>query len=100
METVMNTKARILVMAALPFTALAAGCTSVADHEFIGYKDPTWGDANRSTFAAQVVNPDPVYDDPIPATSADHAVDAIDRYRDDQVKQPERISTTEGVQSN
>lgn len=71
------------------------GCMSVADKELIGYQDPGFGEANRATYAAMVVNPDPQYDTPIPPTSAEHAAQAIDRYRKDAVKQPERIDTKE-----
>ena len=46
-----------------------------------------------------VINPDPQYDTPIPPTSAAHAAAAIDRYRNDQVKVPERVSTTETITS-
>ena len=84
----------------LPLLALglaATGCTTVADKEFMGYQDPGFGAANRATFAAMVINPDPQYDTPIPATSAQHAAAAIERYRNDQVKQPERVSTTENI---
>ncbi len=72
-----------------------SGCASIEDMEFAGYQDPGFGEANRATYAAMVVNPDPVYEDPIPPTSAEHAAQAIDRYRNDKVKQPERIKTTQ-----
>ena len=75
----------------------ASACATVEDAEWIGYQDPGFGEANRATYAAMVVNPDPEYDTPIPATSAEKAAQAIERYRNDQVKQPERISTTENI---
>ena len=74
-----------------------SACATVEDQEWIGYQDPGFGEANRATYAAMVVNPDPEYNTPIPATSAEKAAQAIERYRNDQVKQPERISTTENV---
>ena len=74
-----------------------SACATVEDQEWIGYQDPGFGEANRATYAAMVVNPDPEYDTPIPATSAEKAAQAIERYRNDQVKQPERISTTETI---
>ena len=77
----------------LALSCLATACTSVADKEVVGYQDPGFGEANRATFAAMVINPDPQYDNPIPPTSAEHAAQAIDRYRNDTVKQPERINT-------
>ena len=58
--------------------------------------DLTWGDANRATMAAQVVDPSPEYEDPIPPTSASNAVRAIDNYREGNVEEVETISTTEG----
>jgi hypothetical protein len=58
--------------------------------------DAPFGEANRQTMMAQVVNPDPVYDGPI-VTSGEHAQQAIERYATDSVKQPESISTTESL---
>ena len=86
-------KTGIALAAALTLSA----CATVEDQEWIGYQDPGFGEANRATYAAMIVNPDPQYDTPIPATSAEKAAQAIERYRNDQVKQPERTSTTEGV---
>ncbi|HAU22553.1 MAG TPA: hypothetical protein DCS24_08165 [Erythrobacter sp.] len=93
----MTTKTIVLPILALGL--LSSGCTTVADKEFLGYQDPGFGEANRATFAAMVINPDPQYDTPIPATSAQHAAAAIERYRKDEVKQPERVSTTENISS-
>ena len=90
----MNCKAKTLPLLAL---ALAAGaCSTHEGMEFVGRQDPGFGEANKATFAAMVVNPDPRYDAPL-QTSAGKAAAAIDRYRKDQVKQPERVSTTEGI---
>lgn len=85
---------RRIIAALLAATSLSA-CMSVADKEFAGYQDPGFGEANRATYAAMVVNPDPRYDTPIPATSAEHAAQAIERYRKDEVKKPERVETTD-----
>lgn len=76
------------LLAALP---LLAGC----EH---GFRDPngelsTFGEANRQTMMAQVVDPDPQYDEPL-ATSADHAAQATDRYHKDKVKKPDRVRST------
>ena len=72
-----------------------AGCASVPPiTEQPG--DAPFGEANRQTMMAQVVDPDPVYDGPA-VTSGDHAAQAIERYRTDTVKQPESISTTEEI---
>lgn len=73
----------------------AAGCTNTEGRLDLTQGDPTWGDANRATMAAQVIDPSPEYADPIPPTSAVNAVRAADAYREGQVEQPERISTTE-----
>ncbi|GMN01861.1 hypothetical protein [Erythrobacter sp. MTPC3] len=89
----MNTKPIFAIaLLAVPL----AGC-SVSDKEFLGYQDPTFGEANRATMAAQVINPNPEYDTLVPETSANNAVQAIDRYRDGTVEQPERQSTTDPV---
>ena len=85
---------------ALPLVVVSlatAGCTTVADKEFLGYQDPGFGEANRATFAAMVINPDPQYDTPIPETSAANAAAAIERYRNNEVEQPERVSTTDEI---
>ncbi len=42
---------------------------------------------------AQVVNPDPYYEDDL-TTSGEHAADAIERYRNDEVKEPQSVRTT------
>lgn len=91
----MNSKTKII--AALALGATLGGCASVADMELVGYQDPGFGEANRMTFAAMVVNPDPQYDTAIPPTSAQHAAAAIERYRNDAVKQPERVETTQQI---
>ena len=75
----------------------AAGCTNTEGRMDLTQGDPTWGDANRATMAAQVIDPAPEYEDPIPPTSASNAVRAADAYREGQVEQPERISTTDTI---
>lgn len=90
----MNTD-RLRRVACLMLLPLAAGCASVPSmYEEAG--DATFGEANRQTMMAQVVNPDPVYDGPM-VGSGDHAADAVERYRSDQVKEPDSIRTTSGV---
>lgn len=74
---------------------LLAGCSSIPSiYEQPG--DATFGEANRQTMMAQVINPDPVYTEPM-TTSGEHAADAVERYRNDAVKEPETISTTSGA---
>ena len=88
-----NVKTGLALAAAFTLSA----CATVEDQEWLGYQDPGFGEANRATYAAMIVNPDPQYDTPIPATSAERAAQAIERYRNDQVKEPERISTTDQI---
>ena len=72
-----------------------AGCSSIPSlYEEPG--DAKFGEANRQTMMAQVINPDPVYTEPM-TTSGEHAADAVERYRNDAVKEPETISTTSGA---
>ncbi len=54
---------------------------------------PAFGEALRQTFAAQVIDPAPHYDTEL-LTSGQNAATAQDRYNTDQVKKPDRISTS------
>ncbi|WP_202389659.1 hypothetical protein [Croceibacterium soli] len=81
--------------ACLSALSLLAGCASVPS-VFEEPGDAAFGEANRQTMMAQVIDPDPVYGGPM-ITSGDHAADAIERYRNDAVKEPETISTTSGA---
>lgn len=79
-----------------PLVAVGAllASSACAEHALLEQSyDAHFGEANRQTMMAQVVNPDPVYPEEM-ATSGDHAADAIERYREDKVKQPESIRTT------
>lgn len=78
--------------------ALLAGCAT--DGSSMAGVDTTWGEANRQTFAAQVIDPNPQYDTAVAQSSGDHAAQAIDRYRKDTVKKPDRIETTKGVSTS
>lgn len=73
--------------AILALAVTAAACTPT---------DVTFGNAVRTTMAAQVVDPDPQYAEPVPATDAAKSAAAVERYRTDRVKQPDTISTTDG----
>ena len=82
-----NPRRILIVMSLLP--ALAA-CESI-------YPDPqlsTFGEANRQTMAAQVVNPAPVYDTLNPPTSGEHAGQAGKRYSEGKVTQPDKVSAS------
>ena len=81
---------RLIALAAVP---LLAGCET--DQMGIGRPASTFGEANRQTMMAQVVDPDPQYEFLDPETSALHAAQAVERYRTDNVKKPERVRSTE-----
>lgn len=78
--------------------ALLAGCATDGATAF--GEDSTWGEANRQTFAAQVIDPAPQYDTAAPQGSGKQAADAIERYRTGTVKKPERIETSKGTGSS
>ncbi len=81
---------------ALPL-ALAAlsGCTeglTTGDRPVADF-----GEANRQTMMAQVIDPEPQYDTLVPPSSAGHAAQAVDRYNSDAVKQPEDVQVTSTI---
>lgn len=88
----MNTKVKVLLASGV--AGLLCGCATQSVLQNPG--DSTFGEANRQTMMAQVINPDPVYVDPM-TTSGEHAADAIERYRNDDVPNPAGESTTRGV---
>ena len=86
-----RTSRAVLALATL---AVLGACDTI-------YTDPslsTFGEANRQTMAAQIVNPDPVYDALNPPTSGEHAGQAGERYSDGRVIQPDSISASSGPQ--
>lgn len=88
---------RGLSVTAVLLTGLALGGCAATHSNRVGEIDPAaFGEANRQTYAAMIVNPDPQYSEPM-ATSAEHAAAAAERYREDEVKQPEAPSSTEGL---
>lgn len=82
------------VLLVLPLAVALAGCNQgeVASTGPVAQ----FGDANRMTMMAQVIDPDPQYAEPM-QTSAGHAAQAIDRFRADQVKKPERVRSTQTI---
>lgn len=81
-------RAKWLALAAMP---LLAGCA----HDGAGPAPlSTFGEANRQTMLAQVVDPDPAYDSAAVPASAGKAAQAVDRYRKDAVKKPDRVRST------
>ena len=88
----MTSNVRYLAVAVL-LPALAA-----CEHNYPGPPASSYGDANRMTMAAQVVDPDPQYVTLNPETSGEHAGQAAERYRKGAVKKPVRTSSTVGPQ--
>lgn len=87
----MNTKHMIVAGGAM---LGLSGCATYGNMD--GAYDPEgFGEANRQSYAAMVVNPEPVYTEDA-TTSAAKAADAVKRYNDDAVKQPDNVTSTEG----
>jgi len=81
----MNIKSAI---AAIPALALLSGCATYGSQEAGNFDPADFGEANRMTNAAMIVNPDPVYDEPM-ETSGERAADAIENYRKGDVEEPD-----------
>ncbi len=81
----MNSK-HILISTALVAVTIAglSACTA---------NDTTLGGAVRQNYAAQIVNPDPQYEDEQTLDGSVGAA-AVERYRTDKVKQPVGVKTT------
>lgn len=79
---------RIRLAMGLGILVGVAGCTSSGDLK-LGAED-NFGEANRQTYAAQIINPNPEYTEPFAPASGAKAAQAIERYRTDKIKQPER----------
>lgn len=79
---------------ALTLIGTLAGCTTGSDqHPFVGWGDG-FGEATKQTLAAQIIDPEPVYDTALEG-SGEHAAQAAERYRTDKVKKPERMKTSD-----
>ncbi|GGB86185.1 hypothetical protein GCM10011494_00600 [Novosphingobium endophyticum] len=89
-------KTSALVLAAA--LALSA-CATPDTPPYMGGPD-NFGEANRQTMMAQVIDPAPQYDTAVPETSAEHAGQAVERYRTDKVKKPERVKTSNALSSS
>lgn len=88
----MRSEALSLCGAAL--LSLLAGCTGGPNGQpYMGGPD-NFGEANRQTLAAQVIDPAPAYDTAVPESHGEHAAQAIERYRTDKVKKPDRTKTS------
>ncbi len=60
--------------------------------------DAKFGEANRQTMMAQVIDPDPQYDKPA-VTSGEVGEQAVTRYREGKVTKPATQTTTSGSSS-
>lgn len=86
-------RSRFLAFGAAALTL--AACQHAPDGQpYMGGPD-NFGEANRQTLAAQVIDPAPVYNTGIPLTHGEHAGQAVERYRRDRVKVPDRVKTTD-----
>jgi hypothetical protein len=66
-----------------------AACAGTRETPAIAVAKDEIGEASRLTLAAQIINPAPVYNGREAVIGADHAAQAVERYRADKVKQPE-----------
>ncbi len=89
----MNSKATILT--ATGVAVALSGCSLSSKTGRL--EDTNFGEANKATFAAQVIEPDPQYEFLDPPTSGEHAAQAVDRYRKGTVKRPERVRSTQAT---
>ena len=88
---------RIEVMPRAPIALLivvvaAAGCTPV---------DYGFGETHRQNIALQVVDPDPQYaEEDVEGGNGERSAEAVNRYREGQVKQPATVSTSQSATSS
>lgn len=79
-------------IAGVSAAALAlAGCATYNSPEAGKFDPEDFGEANRMTYAAMVVDPDPEYDGPM-ESDAEAAADAVAAYREGDVEEPEQSS--------
>lgn len=84
---------RFLALGAM--ISVLAGCTADGTGGLVYNTGPdTFGEANRQTMAAQTVDPAPVYETAQAAGSGEHAAQAVERYRTDKVKKPDKVRTS------
>lgn len=82
---------RALATISLLAAPLLTGCAHDGTHVAPA---SSFGEANRQTMLAQIVEPDNAYDTVVAPSSAGKAAQAVDRYRRDTVKKPERVRST------
>lgn len=75
--------------------AMLGGCASTGGQigQALG-SDPSWGEANRKAYAAQIIDPAPRYDNPVLEGSGAHAAAALERYRTDKIKTPAPVTSS------
>ena len=83
----MNSDLRLLTASALAAVALS-GCATGGPNVALGLEAASLGEASRQTLAAQVIDPDPVYETVGPEGDGEHTADAIQRYHDGTVIKP------------
>ena len=94
----MNTDRKLALAAGLGLSLFVGGCaTDPKTGDFVQYE---FGEASEQTLMAQVIDPDPQYDTLVPASSGEHAAQAIDRYRKGNVKEPQTQSIRSAARSN
>ena len=74
------------ILAAFPAVLVVSACTP---------NDIGLGDAAKANYAAQIVNPEPVYTEAMVA-NGDQTAAAQERYRKGTVKKPVGVKTTTG----
>ncbi len=80
---------RRIIAGAVALTLLS-GCSTDGQQSIAS---ASFGEANRQTMMAQVIDPDPTYTEPAQG-SGEQAAAAVERYRKGAVKKPDRIRTT------
>lgn len=91
-------RTRLFIPALVALAALSGCTTGPNGQPYMGGPD-NFGEANQQTYAAQVIDPTPQYDTAVPEGQGQHAAAAIERYRTDKVKKPDRV-TTSNVRTN
>ncbi|MDH7637327.1 hypothetical protein [Sphingomonas oryzagri] len=79
-----------LLLAGLAGTARAAPPDG---RPYYGGSD-NFGEANRMTMDAQIIDPAPLYSTLVPESSGEHAAQAIERFRTDTVKKPVAVKAS------
>lgn len=85
----MNTR----VILSVSLAALLGGCATYGSPEAGKFNKEDFGEANRMTYAAMVVDPDPEYSDEMEG-SGDRAAQAVKAYREGKVEEPKRVNST------